>query len=102
MPAIKSLWRWPAMPRGSKAAPRSICSTSTVRQCSANPNLRHSSERAAMGAALVQSQAKSPRPKVGNEKAMATAKEAQHDAAESLFGAIIAVLDKHEAEHTLT
>jgi hypothetical protein len=36
------------------------------------------------------------------EKAMATAKEAQHDAAESLFGAIIAVLDKHEAEHTLT
>jgi uncharacterized protein YejL (UPF0352 family) len=33
---------------------------------------------------------------------MATAKEAQHDAAESLFGAIIAVLDKHEAEHTLT
>jgi hypothetical protein len=36
------------------------------------------------------------------EKAMATAKEAQHDVAESLFGAIIAVLDKHEAEHTLT
>jgi hypothetical protein len=33
---------------------------------------------------------------------MATAKEAQHDAAESLFGAIIAVLDKHEADHTLT
>jgi hypothetical protein len=33
---------------------------------------------------------------------MATAKEAQHDAAESLFGAIIAALDKHEAEHTLT
>ena len=33
---------------------------------------------------------------------MATAKEAPHDAAESLFGAIIAVLDKHEAEHTLT
>ena len=33
---------------------------------------------------------------------MATAKEAQHDVAESLFGAIIAVLDKHEAEHTLT
>ena len=33
---------------------------------------------------------------------MATAKEAQHDAAESLFGAIIAVLDRHEAEHTLT
>jgi uncharacterized protein YejL (UPF0352 family) len=33
---------------------------------------------------------------------MAAAKEAQHDAAESLFGAIIAVLDKHEAEHTLT
>jgi hypothetical protein len=32
------------------------------------------------------------------EKAMATAKEAQHDAAESLFGAIIAVLDNHEAE----
>jgi hypothetical protein len=36
------------------------------------------------------------------EEAMATAKEAQHDAAESLFGAIIAVLDKHEAEHSLT
>jgi hypothetical protein len=35
-------------------------------------------------------------------EAMATAKEAQHDAAESLFGAIIAVLDKHESEHTLT
>jgi uncharacterized protein YejL (UPF0352 family) len=33
---------------------------------------------------------------------MATAKEALHDAAESLFGAIIAVLDKHEADHTLT
>jgi uncharacterized protein YejL (UPF0352 family) len=33
---------------------------------------------------------------------MATAKEAQHDAAESLFGAIIAVLDKHEADRTLT
>ena len=33
---------------------------------------------------------------------MATAKEAQHDAAESLFGAIIALLDKHEAEHSLT
>lgn len=32
---------------------------------------------------------------------MTTAKEAQHDAAESLFGAIIAVLDKHEHEHTL-
>jgi hypothetical protein len=40
--------------------------------------------------------------KLVKEKAMATAKEAQHDAAESLFGAIIAVLDKHEAEHTLT
>jgi hypothetical protein len=36
------------------------------------------------------------------EDAMATAKEAQHDAAESLFGAIIAVLDKREAEHSLT
>jgi hypothetical protein len=36
------------------------------------------------------------------EEAMTTAKEAQHDAAESLFGAIIAVLDKHEHEHTLT
>ena len=36
------------------------------------------------------------------EKAIARAKEAQHDAAESLFGAIIAVLDNHEAEHTLT
>jgi hypothetical protein len=33
--------------------------------------------------------------KLVKEKAMATAKEAQHDAAESLFGAIIAVLDKH-------
>jgi len=33
---------------------------------------------------------------------MATAKEAQHDAAESLFGHIIGLLDKHEAEHTLT
>jgi uncharacterized protein YejL (UPF0352 family) len=33
---------------------------------------------------------------------MATAKEALHDAAESLLGAIIAVLDKHAAEHTLT
>jgi 5'-deoxynucleotidase YfbR-like HD superfamily hydrolase len=33
---------------------------------------------------------------------MTTAKEAQHDAAESLFGAIIAVLDKREQEHTLT
>ena len=33
---------------------------------------------------------------------MATAKEAQHDAAESLFGAIIAVVDKHEREHSLT
>jgi hypothetical protein len=40
--------------------------------------------------------------KLVKEKAMATAKEAQHDAAESLFGAIIAVLDKHEADHTLT
>ena len=33
---------------------------------------------------------------------MATAKEAQHDAAASLFGAIIAELDKHEADHSLT
>jgi hypothetical protein len=33
--------------------------------------------------------------KLVKEKAMATAKEAPHDAAESLFGAIIAVLDKH-------
>ena len=33
---------------------------------------------------------------------MATAKEAQHDAAESLFGHIIALLDKHEHEQTLT
>jgi hypothetical protein len=33
---------------------------------------------------------------------MTTAKEAQHDAAESLFGAIIANLDKHQHEHTLT
>jgi hypothetical protein len=34
------------------------------------------------------------------EETMTAAKEAQHDAAESLFGAIIAQLDKHE--HTLT
>jgi hypothetical protein len=40
-------------------------------------------------------------PELVKEKATATAKQAQHDAAESLFGAIIAVLDKHEAEHTL-
>jgi hypothetical protein len=33
---------------------------------------------------------------------MATAKEAQHDAAESLFGHIIALLDKHKHEQTLT
>jgi len=33
---------------------------------------------------------------------MATAKEAQHDAAESLFGAIISLLDKHEHDHSLT
>ena len=33
---------------------------------------------------------------------MTTAKEAQHDAAESLFGHIIALLDKHEHEQTLT
>jgi predicted glycoside hydrolase/deacetylase ChbG (UPF0249 family) len=33
---------------------------------------------------------------------MATAKEAQHDAAESLFGHIIALLDQHEHDHTLT
>lgn len=31
-----------------------------------------------------------------------TAKQAQHEAAESLFGAIIAILDKHEKAHTLT
>lgn len=31
-----------------------------------------------------------------------TAKQSQHDAAESLFGAIIAILDKHAAAHTLT
>jgi hypothetical protein len=36
------------------------------------------------------------------EEAMATAKEAQHDAAESLFGAIISLLDKHEHDHSLT
>jgi hypothetical protein len=36
------------------------------------------------------------------EEAMATAKDAQHDAAESLFGAIIALLDKHKHEQTLT
>jgi hypothetical protein len=33
---------------------------------------------------------------------MATAKEAQHDAAESLAGHIIALLDQHEHEQTLT
>jgi hypothetical protein len=31
-----------------------------------------------------------------------SAKLAQHDAAESLFGAIIALLEKHERAHTLT
>ncbi len=31
-----------------------------------------------------------------------TAKQSQHDAAESLFGAIVAILDKHSAAHTLT
>ena len=31
-----------------------------------------------------------------------SAKQAQHEAAESLFGAIIAMLDKHEHDHTLT
>jgi hypothetical protein len=36
------------------------------------------------------------------KEAMATAKEAQHDVAESLFGAIIALLDKHEHDHSLT
>jgi hypothetical protein len=33
---------------------------------------------------------------------MATAREAQHDAAASLFAAIIAEVDKHQADHTLT
>lgn len=33
---------------------------------------------------------------------MATAKEAQQDAAASLYGAIIAELDKHGADRTLT
>ena len=33
-----------------ETAPSSICSTSTVRQCSANRNLRHSSERATWSA----------------------------------------------------
>jgi hypothetical protein len=55
-----------------------------------------------MGAPVLQCHDQSRRSKVGKEKAMATAKEAQHDAAESLFGAIIAVLDNHESEHTLT
>jgi hypothetical protein len=36
------------------------------------------------------------------EKAMATAKEAQHDAAASLFGAISAKVDKHQSDHTST
>lgn len=40
--------------------------------------------------------------KVGIRKATATAKEAQFDAAESLFGHIIAQLDKHTHEQTLT
>lgn len=31
-----------------------------------------------------------------------SAKEAQHDAAEYLFRAIVATLDKQEREHTLT
>jgi hypothetical protein len=31
-----------------------------------------------------------------------SAKQSQHDAAQSLFGAIIAMLDKHEHDHTLT
>ncbi|GBE64934.1 hypothetical protein MFM001_13960 [Mycobacterium sp. MFM001] len=31
-----------------------------------------------------------------------SAKQAQHDAAEALFRAIVATLDKHEHEHTLT
>ncbi len=31
-----------------------------------------------------------------------TAKQSQHDAAESLFGSIIAILDKHTHAHTLT
>ncbi len=31
-----------------------------------------------------------------------SAHQAQHDAAEELFRAIIAALDKHEAAHTLT
>ena len=31
-----------------------------------------------------------------------SAKQAQHEAAEALFGAIIALLDKHEHAHTLT
>jgi hypothetical protein len=55
-----------------------------------------------MGAPVLQWHDPLRRLKVGPIGAMATAKEAQHDAAESLFGAIIAVLDKHEAEHTLT
>jgi hypothetical protein len=39
--------------------------------------------------------------KLVKETAMATAKEARHDAAEPPFGHIIAQLDKHTAEHTL-
>jgi len=31
-----------------------------------------------------------------------SAKEAQHDAAQALLGAIIAMLDEHQHEHTLT
>lgn len=38
----------------------------------------------------------------GGTRRTMTAKQSQHDAAESLFGAIIAILDKHTAAHTLT
>jgi hypothetical protein len=40
-------------------------------------------------------------PKDGTEKDMA-AKQSQHDAADSLFRAIIETLDKHRNERTLT
>ena len=62
----------------------------TVTLCSTNGNLIYPFRRATIGAARVA---------VGLP---VDRKEAQHDAAESIFGAIFAVLDKHEHEHTLT
>jgi hypothetical protein len=73
----------------------------TVTLCSTNGNLIYPFRRATIGAARVTVWWPVDRRLVA-EQAMATAKEAQHDAAESIFGAIIAVLDKHEHQHTLT